>query len=105
MSECPQCGAQVAAGRAFCGKCRNRLVRRCPHCAFDNLIDDRFCGNCGRTLRTLPPASAPATSAGKVSLLYDQILSDAERDRRAFADGTTTMDRDAIKDLFQKAQG
>ena len=64
VEQCPSCGAEVAAGSAFCNACGARIVRSapqsaptggrtCPQCHAAIGNDDLFCNVCGAKL---PPA-------------------------------------------------
>ena len=64
VEQCPSCGAEVAAGSAFCNACGARIVRSapqsaptggrtCPQCHAAIGSDDLFCNVCGAKL---PPA-------------------------------------------------
>ena len=46
---CPQCGALVAPGQVFCGKCGQRLVF-CKACGAINLTASGYCHSCGKPL-------------------------------------------------------
>lgn len=66
MINCPNCGAQVPAGAAFCDNCGASLAGvaarpatgglRCAVCGESVMPGEAFCGNCG----TPQPAAAPA---------------------------------------------
>ncbi len=53
---CPQCGATVVAGAAFCQSCGARLVeepppvRFCVHCGAQLREGARFCPKCGQSV-------------------------------------------------------
>lgn len=58
VERCPQCGAEVVMGSAFCNSCgariaeeRNEAGKRCPQCG--GMIDgeDIFCNSCGKKLK------------------------------------------------------
>ena len=50
---CPECGAEVAPGKRFCGECGTKLeteapkTRTCPECGTEVEPGKRFCGECG----------------------------------------------------------
>lgn len=44
---CPQCGAPIATGDAFCGRCGTRIEYACPNCGAVLEPADGFCGKCG----------------------------------------------------------
>src|SRR5215471_5210537 len=57
---CPNCMAENAATRRFCGECGASLPSPCPACGFENEPTAKFCGGCGKPVReTAPPAPAP----------------------------------------------
>ena len=65
VEQCPNCGAEVAAGSAFCNACGAKLVppaaqagRSCPQCGCPVAEDDLFCNSCG-------PRLAPADGQGE----------------------------------------
>ena len=49
---CPQCGAVVEPGFAFCPRCQCRLNAVCPQCQRGVNASDKFCPYCGRDLGT-----------------------------------------------------
>jgi hypothetical protein len=106
MIECPKCGAKYQEQRVFCGKCRFRMGNPCRLCGFDNLMDDHFCGRCGRSLSVSEPdlvqAVGPTGEQGNKALFYDQLLFDAGKDKKSFADASTTLDSAAITQLFHE---
>ncbi len=44
---CPDCGAPLARGDAFCGKCGTKIEYACPQCGAVLESEDAFCGRCG----------------------------------------------------------
>jgi Double zinc ribbon len=57
---CPNCGAEVAVAKAFCGKCGTRLSPpTCPRCAAEVEAGARFCQNCGYVLSGAAQATEP----------------------------------------------
>ena len=50
---CPECGAEVAPGKRFCGECGAKIEveapkpRTCPGCGMEVEPGKRFCGECG----------------------------------------------------------
>jgi class 3 adenylate cyclase/tetratricopeptide (TPR) repeat protein len=68
---CPNCGADIRAGRRFCGACGVALPSPCSSCGFENERDARFCGGCGRNLAERPPQSPQAYTPKH---LADRIL-------------------------------
>ncbi len=91
MINCPNCGAQVPAGAAFCDSCGTPLAGvaarpgvlggsagpapaasgsgRCPNCGESVMPGEAFCGNCGTPLSMAsptafapPPAAPPASN-------------------------------------------
>ncbi len=44
---CPGCGAALAPGDSFCGKCGTRIEYACPQCGTVLETEDAFCGKCG----------------------------------------------------------
>ncbi len=44
---CPQCGAPLGSGDAFCGRCGTRIEYACPKCGSAVEAEDGFCGKCG----------------------------------------------------------
>ncbi len=62
---CPNCGAQVPAGAAFCDNCGTPLAAAvvlgiCPNCRAAVQSDDYFCNQCGYALRPQPQSQATA---------------------------------------------
>ena len=51
-NRCPNCGAQVAQGLAFCGECGTKIQSSnvCSQCGFENAPGMKFCGSCGNKL-------------------------------------------------------
>ena len=52
MNKCPNCGASVALGLAFCGECGSPVSGKkvCPGCGQENEAGMSFCGYCGTKL-------------------------------------------------------
>jgi class 3 adenylate cyclase len=84
---CPSCGASVAQGAKFCGKCGTALPRACSACGHTNPPDDKFCSECGASLSPgssraaastpLPPAKVlTATSAERrqITVLFCDLV-------------------------------
>ena len=82
MINCPNCGAQVPAGAAFCDNCGTPLAgvparpgagaasgavasqSRCPNCGENVMPGEAFCGNCGTPLTpSAPTAYVPPPAA------------------------------------------
>ncbi len=60
---CPQCGAAVEPGFAFCPRCQCRLNAVCPQCQRGVNAADKFCPYCGGSLGTSGSTlSVPAPS-------------------------------------------
>ena len=79
MINCPNCGAQVPAGAAFCDNCGTPLAGvaarpgagappaafggpaagagRCPNCGESVMPGEAFCGNCGAALGAAAPTA------------------------------------------------
>lgn len=75
MINCPNCGAQVPAGAAFCDNCGTPMAgvpsrpgpaagagpaagqSRCPNCGESVMPGEAFCGNCGTPLSTSAPTA------------------------------------------------
>ncbi len=49
---CPACGAEVPAGKKFCGECGTNVLaeRKCPSCGIKAEPNVKFCGECGTKL-------------------------------------------------------
>lgn len=58
---CPECGALIVEGDAYCGKCGQRLVTvfRCPQCEAEVEEEDNFCRKCGSALRAAEEPPQP----------------------------------------------
>lgn len=59
IGRCPQCGAEVTNGAAFCNSCGAKLndgleksegEKRCPQCGMNVDESDLFCNSCGNKL-------------------------------------------------------
>ena len=57
VSNCPNCGAEVANGAVFCNACGNKMTVteafetvKCPQCNADVMADSKFCDGCGYDL-------------------------------------------------------
>jgi hypothetical protein len=50
--DCPNCGAQVAAGAKFCAECGTKVQRKqfCPECGVEAAPGAKFCAECGTRL-------------------------------------------------------
>lgn len=70
---CPACGASVAAGKKFCGKCGAKIVSKpkilCPSCGSEVEEGKKFCGNCGAQIpvrkKTICPSCGAEVEEGK----------------------------------------
>lgn len=74
--KCPNCGAEVSAGSAFCNSCGTKMpqeqkeepvpegMRRCPGCGALVSKENAFCNQCGMKLE--PEEAAPAEGAEAV---------------------------------------
>lgn len=50
--KCPNCGAIVNPGDAYCWNCGARLkIEKCPKCGAEVQPNDKFCRNCGYKLK------------------------------------------------------
>ena len=47
---CPQCGAAMPPGSAYCSKCGKALKPTCPHCGAALQTADAFCPACGKSV-------------------------------------------------------
>lgn len=74
VRSCPNCGAEVSAGSAFCAHCGNPMPAETPPASDDILVcagcgtilepGMRFCTNCGRpVVKSAPVPAAPPTPA------------------------------------------
>lgn len=50
--KCPNCGAEVLAGKKFCGECGHKMPKErfCPNCGAKVAPGKKFCGECGEKL-------------------------------------------------------
>ena len=77
VQKCPNCGAEVASGLAFCGSCGAPMPKdpsvasnvdliRCESCGVMVKVGTQFCTNCGKPLRQ-EPKHPPAESSPYIS--------------------------------------
>lgn len=70
VRRCPNCGAEVPLGSAFCSACGTPMPKepsvmpsdmvKCPHCGSFVKKGVRFCTSCGTPMETfVPPTAAP----------------------------------------------
>ena len=74
--DCPQCSAENADGRKFCGDCGAPLAIVCVSCEFQNQPGARFCGGCGKPLDAAPEPSAAPSLGGErrqVTILFADL--------------------------------
>jgi len=68
--KCGNCGAQLAAGAAFCTECGTAADADCPSCGCANRPHAKFCYNCGVRLASVAqgaaPSAAPAVPGGEL---------------------------------------
>jgi len=81
IAKCPNCGAEVALGSAFCNSCGTKMpqpepaqepaaetVRLCPNCQNPVAAEDQFCTHCGTKMEGTPaPEAAEAAETAAPS--------------------------------------
>lgn len=83
MTECPECGAQVAEGLATCPSCGHDLqtsTRRCEHCRETIAADSDVCPACGHLRSPVPCERHPDRSApGRCALCGVAVCEECDR--------------------------
>jgi class 3 adenylate cyclase/tetratricopeptide (TPR) repeat protein len=112
---CPNCNAEIASGKRFCGDCGAALLQRCQACGNENPATKNFCETCGTRLEATLPAPRTVRRAGRnapvqgerrhLTVLFSDLVNstqisrgmDPEEWRELVADYQTTVGFEVVR--------